>query len=44
VIHDNSALFDTPDSLPPSRTFDHAISLYPGSTPVNCRPYRYALH
>jgi hypothetical protein len=44
VIHDNSKLFDTPNSLPPSWAFDHAIFLYPGSTPVNCRPYMYAPH
>jgi hypothetical protein len=44
VIHDHSELFDTPTSLPPSRAFDHAISLYPRSTAVNCRPYRYAPH
>jgi hypothetical protein len=44
VIHDNSELFDTPTSLSLSRAFDHAISLYPGSTSVNCRPHRYAPH
>lgn len=36
-----SALFDTPTTLPPSRTHDHKIELLPGTTPVNVRPYRY---
>lgn len=30
-----------PDSLSPSREYDHAISLLPGSIPVNCRHYKY---
>jgi hypothetical protein len=41
LILDNGDLFQTPTSLPPSRTFDHAIPLVPGSVPVNSRPYRY---
>jgi hypothetical protein len=41
VIHEFAELFDAPDSLPPSKAFNHAISLYPESIPVNCRPYRY---
>jgi hypothetical protein len=31
-----------PDSLPPSREYDHNISLLPGTTPLNVRPYRYS--
>jgi hypothetical protein len=42
VIHDNYDLFAVPTSLPPNRVFDHDISLYPESLPVNCKPYRYS--
>jgi hypothetical protein len=34
-------LFQAPDSLPPSRQCNHAISLVPGSQPFYIRPYRY---
>ncbi|KAJ4758083.1 polyprotein [Rhynchospora pubera] len=34
-------LFLEPQELPPSRAFDHRISLLPNSTPVAVRPYRY---
>jgi hypothetical protein len=42
LIQDNVDLFALLDSLPPSRIFYHAISLYPDSVPVNCKPYRYS--
>jgi hypothetical protein len=42
VILEFNGLFQTPTELPPSRVFDHTISLFPDSVPVNCRPYRYA--
>ena len=35
-------VFQYPQTLPPHRAFDHAISLLPGSIPVNSRPYRYS--
>jgi hypothetical protein len=35
-------VFKTPDVLPPSRDYDHSITLLPGTAPVNCRPYRYS--
>jgi hypothetical protein len=35
-------VFKTSDVLPPSRDYDHSITLLPGTTPVNCRPYRYS--
>jgi hypothetical protein len=41
VIQANANLFEAPHTLPPSREFDHSISLYLDSIPVNCRPYRY---
>jgi hypothetical protein len=40
VIYDHADLFVAPNSLPPSRMFDRAISLQPGCIPVNNRPYR----
>lgn len=42
IIHEFNHLFQQPTSLPPQRVFDHPISLLPGTTPVNCRPYRYS--
>lgn len=35
-------LFSTPAALPPLRTIDHHITLFPDTSPVNVRPYRYA--
>jgi hypothetical protein len=42
VLDQFKEVFKTPDSLPPSREYDHTISLLPGTTPVNVRPYRYS--
>jgi hypothetical protein len=42
LIHDYDSLFQEPSTLPPSRTYDHAISLVPNATLVNYRPYRYS--
>jgi hypothetical protein len=42
VIHDFDDLFAAPNNLPPSRLFDHAISLIPGTIPINFRPFRYS--
>jgi hypothetical protein len=42
VVQEYNKLFEEPHSLPPQRKFDHQIPLIPGTTPVNCRPYRYA--
>jgi hypothetical protein len=44
IIHENADLFETPNSRPPNKTFDHAIHLYPNSVPVNCSPYSYLPH
>jgi hypothetical protein len=35
-----ASVFDTPVSLPPSRSCDHSIPLVDGARPVNIRPYR----
>jgi hypothetical protein len=42
LIQDYDTIFQTLVALPPSRTYDHSITLLPNSTPVNCRPYRYS--
>jgi hypothetical protein len=44
LIHEYEGLFKSPDELPPSRTFDHSISLLSSAVHVNCRPYRYPPH
>jgi hypothetical protein len=36
------SIFQEPTSLPPTRPSDHAITLFPGTPPVNTRPYRYS--
>lgn len=35
-------VFQDPKCLPPHRVFDHAISLMPDISLVNCRPFRYS--
>lgn len=42
VIASYDDVFQTPESLPPPRPFDHQINLIPGAQPVNVRPYRYS--
>jgi hypothetical protein len=34
-------VFAEPKSLPPTRDYDHAITLKPDAAPFNARPYRY---
>jgi hypothetical protein len=41
LIDEYEGLFKSPNELPPSKTFDHSISLLPGAVPMNCMPYRY---
>jgi hypothetical protein len=42
VLAQFQEVFSDPKILPPSRPYDHAITLKPGSVPFNCRPYRYS--
>lgn len=35
-------VFQDPKKLPPPMAYDHAISLLPGSVPINSRPYHYS--
>jgi hypothetical protein len=42
LIVEYDAIFQTPLAMPPSRVYDHAITLQPNAAPMNCRPYRYS--
>lgn len=44
LIHKFDSLFQSPTELPPSRVYDHPISLLPDIVPVNSKPYRYSPH
>ncbi|XP_042027248.1 uncharacterized protein LOC121774436 [Salvia splendens] len=41
-LEDQKAIFAEPTSLPPLRSHSHRITLIPGSSPVNSRPYRHS--
>nr|XP_045090196.1 uncharacterized protein LOC120962006 [Aegilops tauschii subsp. strangulata] len=42
LLEEFADVFQEPTTLPPHRSFDHAIHLEPGATPPNVRPYRYS--
>jgi hypothetical protein len=42
LLQQFASVFQEPNELPPTRAFDHAISLLPGTSPPNTRPYRYS--
>ena len=42
VLNQFQKIFDSPIGLPPRRSHDHAITLLPGTLPINVRPYRYS--
>ena len=42
LINQYDEVFKDSKYLPPSRMYDHTISLLPTATPVNSRPYRYS--
>ncbi|XP_042054806.1 uncharacterized protein LOC121799484 [Salvia splendens] len=41
-LEDQKAIFAEPTSLPPLRSHNHKITLVPGSSPVNSRPYKHS--
>jgi len=42
LVREFQHLLDEPESIPPSRIFDHRIPLKEGHSAVNVKPYRYA--
>jgi hypothetical protein len=42
ILIDYADVFAEPQSLPPSRAYDHAIALKPKAASFNARPYRYS--
>jgi hypothetical protein len=42
ILTDYADVFAEPRSLPPSRAYDHAITLKPEAAPFNTRPYHYS--
>jgi hypothetical protein len=42
ILHDFQQVLEEPTTLPPTREFDHCITLKDGMGPINVRPYRYA--
>jgi hypothetical protein len=42
ILAEYADVFLEPKSLPPSRTYDHAITLKPEAVPFNARLYRYS--
>ena len=41
ILDQFSVVFKQPQGLPPFQHRDHAITLQPGTPPINARPYRY---
>jgi hypothetical protein len=44
LLDNYSDVFSDPQTLPPPRSYDHAIPLLPGSIPINSKPYHYSPH
>jgi hypothetical protein len=42
VLEEFKDIFEEPSQLPPHIDYAHYIPLFPGSVPVNTRPYRYS--
>jgi hypothetical protein len=42
LISESEQIFQEPSALPPSRAYDHSISMLPNIATINCRPYRYS--
>jgi len=42
LLHQYADVFMDPQTLPPPRSYDHAIPLIPDVVPINSRPYHYS--
>lgn len=42
LLHSYKDVFNDPQTLPPPRSYDHAIPLTPGAVPINSKPYHYS--
>lgn len=42
LLNDYDDVFSEPNTLPPQRALDHAITLEADARPINSRPYRYS--
>ena len=42
LLQEFEDVFTKPNTLPPSRVYDHTIPLLPQAVPVNSKPYRYS--
>lgn len=42
ILNQYTEVFQDPQTLPPTRSYDHSIPLIPGAVPVNARPYHYS--
>ena len=42
LLHQYADVFQDPQTLPPPRSYDHAIPLLPDGVPFNSRPYHYS--
>jgi len=42
LLHQYADVFKDPQTLPPPRSYDHAIPLIPDVVPINSRPYHYS--
>jgi len=42
LLHQYVDVFKDPQTLPPPRSYDHAIPLIPDVVPINSRPYHYS--
>jgi hypothetical protein len=42
ILDDFAVVFNDPQTLPPSRSYDHSTTLVPRAVPINSRPYQYS--
>ncbi|GJT84891.1 pentatricopeptide repeat-containing protein [Tanacetum coccineum] len=44
LLREFAPVFNTPKELPPNRSHDHTIPLFPNTPPINIRPYKHPLN